>query len=146
MSQRYNIYLSLGTDYWDTEIKVKEYEDALAKKSTELRGLKKALGIDRTSRQKDSSESLSDYIEKLKQRAKAFGVARDKMGDKSRTLFAELEALVTLHDNCTEDERRTQGVRPEDILEWLRSVAFPESKAIDQHFVEKQQRFWVQEN
>lgn len=145
ISQRYNRYLSTGEDYWGDPISTKEYTDALKALSGELRQLKKALGIDRTSRQKDSSESLSDYIGKLLERAREFGVMRNEQSTMVLTAFMELKALVTLHDNCTEDERRTQGCTMEDIFSWLREYAFPEFDAIDKDFVENHQRYWVQE-
>lgn len=145
LSQRYNRYLSTGEDYWGEQISVKEFSDAVKTLSGELRQLKKALGIDRTSRQKDSSESLSDYVGKLLERAREFGVMRNQQTTAVLTTFMELRALVTLHDNCTEEERRTQGATMEDIFSWLREYAFPEFDLIDKDFVENQQRFWVQE-
>lgn len=144
LSQRYNRYLSTGEDYWGDPISVKEYEDALKSKSGELRQLKKALGIDRSSRQKDSSESLSDYVGKLLERAREFGVMRNQQSTAVLTTFMELRALITLHDNCSEEERRTQGATMEDIFAWLRDYAFPEFDLIDKDFVENHQRYWIQ--
>lgn len=145
LSQRYNRYLSTGEDYWGDPISVKEYEDALKSKSGELRQLKKALGIDRSSRQKDSSESLSDYVGKLLERAREFGVMRNQQTTAVLTTFMELRALITLHDNCTEEERRTQGATMEDIFDWLREYVFTEFDLIDKEFIENQQRYWIQQ-
>jgi hypothetical protein len=145
LSQRYNRYLSTGEDYWGDTITVKEYEDALKSKSGELRQLKKALGIDRISRQKDSSDSLSDYIAKLLERAREFGVMRNDQTTAALTTFMELRSLVTLHDNSNEEERRTQGCTMEDIFDWLREYAFPEFDQVDREFVESSQRYWIQE-
>jgi len=145
LSQRYNRYLSVGDDYWGDPISTKEFSDAVKTVSGELRQLKKALGIDRTSRRMDSTESLSDYVGKLLERAREFGVMRNEQSTKVLTIFHELRALITLHDNCTEEERREQGAEMEDIMTWLRDYAFVEFDAIDTEFVNTRQRFWVQE-
>jgi hypothetical protein len=145
MSLRYVNWLSTGSDYFGEPTIEKEVSDILKTLSGELRQLKKAMGVDRVSRQKDSSESLAEYIENLKQRSKTFGIMREDQLTKALTLFNELKALITLHNNTTDEERRKQRVRLEDIKTWLEETAFPEYDAIDQHFVDNEQRYWVQQ-
>lgn len=145
LGQRINTFISMDEDYWGEPINAKELNDQIKTISGELRQLKKSLGIDRSSRRQDSSESLSDYIERLKQRAKAFGVMRETQLTVALTLFNDLQALITLYENCTEEERREQGCTIEDILKWLKDYAFPEYQKVDKHFIENEQRYYIQE-
>ena len=110
--------------------------------SKELRLLKKALGIDKTSRDKDKGEQVATYIMNLGQRAKEFGVMRNQQAVKAITLFQELKALVTFHDNCTEEERRENHIQEKDVLEWIRTVT-PEFDEIDEQFRKTSQTYWI---
>ena len=59
------------------------------------------------------------------------------------TLFNDLSSLITLHDNCNEDERQQQKCEAKDILEWIRTVAIPEFEAVDQEFIDNEQKLWI---
>lgn len=142
---RYSTWMSTETDYYGDAINAKLLASMIKDFSVELRQLKKAVGIDKPSRQKDSGETLSDYIEQLKKRAGAYGVRRQNQLTAALTLFNELSAKITLHDNCTEEERRDLSVRPEDILSWIRDTAVPEYEEIDAWFIEHQQKNWIQD-
>ncbi len=141
---RYSNWLSTETDYVGEAVNIKEVASLLKEFSGELRQLKKAIGIDRTSRQRDQGESLSDFIEDLKERAAEFGVHRENQLTNALTLFNELHGLVTLHDNCLPDERKKLRCREEDIMRWIRETAIPKYVELDQHFIDNNQRFWVQ--
>lgn len=145
MCWRYGLWLSQERDYWGQGVDIDALKKSLFEYSKELRLLKKSLGIDKAQREKDKGESVADYLETLRVRAKEFGVMREQQLTKALTLFKELQALLTFHDNCDEIERREQNIEVEDILEWLRTVAFPEFDQIDHHFRHKQQRYWVRE-
>jgi len=139
---RWNQWISLERDYFGrVELDPRMQENAL-KAMKEVRDLKKNIGVDKASRDKERGESVASYIENLGMRAKEFGVMRDNQAEKSITLFRELLALVTLHDNCTEEERSKQGVKPEEILAWVRRVK-PEFDEIDKAFREGSQKYWI---
>lgn len=141
---RYSNWLSTESDYYGEAINAKDVASLLKEFSGELRQLKKAIGIDRTSRQKDQGESAADYLEDLRQRAAEFGVHRENQLTSALTLFNELTGLVQLHDNALPEERKKLRCTEEDILRWIRETAIPSYQAIDKHFVENNQRFWVQ--
>ena len=141
---RYSNWLSTESDYFGEAINVKDTASLLKEFSGELRQLKKAIGIDRASRQKDQGESLADYIEGLKERAAEFGVHRENQLTTALTLFNELAGLVTLHDNTLPDERKKLRCTEGDIMRWVRETAVPSYLKVDQHFIENDQRFWIQ--
>lgn len=143
LSLRYANWLSTEVDYMGELIDAKQVAAMMKDFSMELRQLKKSVGIDKPSRQREASESVSDYIEQLKIRAKEFGVMREEQLTSALTLFNELIARVTLMDNCTQEEREEQKCRPEDVFRWLREEAFPEFEEIDEYFIANSQRFWV---
>lgn len=141
---RWNQWISLERDYFGrVELDPRLQENAL-KAMKEVRDLKKNVGVDKASRDKERGESVASYIENLGMRAKEFGVMRDDQAEKAVTLFRELLSLVVLHDNCTEDERRKQGVKPEEILAWVRRVK-PEFDEIDEKFREGSQKMWIRD-
>jgi len=130
LSQRFNRFLGTGFDYWGDPVSTKEFTDAVKGLSLELRGLKKALGIDRISRKHDSSESVSDYVTKLLERAREFSVMRNEQTTKVLTVFMELRALVTLHDNCLSGDTEvltSNGVVPIATLADLKATVLSKS-------------------
>lgn len=142
---RYNRFLTHGVDYGGEFIIPDEIQKSILDISKELRQVKKLLGIDKAARERAKGESVNDYLDSLRHRAKQFGVMREQQLTKAITLFKELQSLITYHDNCTEVERRENEVTMEDIINWLREVAFPEFDQIDEHFQANQQRYWIRE-
>lgn len=142
---RWGLWLSQENDYWGNSVDPDALQKAINEYSKELRQVKKLLGIDKVTRDKEKGESVAEYIENLRRRAKQFGIVRNEQSVKSITLFKELHALVTLHDNCTESERKNQDIELEDIMDWLREVAFPEFDEIDKNFKETNQTYWIHE-
>ena len=142
MCWRWGLWLSQEKDYWGNSLDLEQIRRSLNDYSKELRLLKKALGIDKTSRDKDKGEQVATYIMNLGQRAKEFGVMRNQQAVKAITLFQELKALVTFHDNCTEEERRENHIQEKDILEWIRTVT-PEFDEIDEQFRKTSQTYWI---
>lgn len=145
MIWRWSNWISKGTDYYGDEIDEVVLHRQIKEWSTELRLIKKALGLDKPSREKDKGESVADYIENLRRRAKEFGVMREKQLTKSLILFNELRALMTLNANCDETEQREMHCTDEDVLQWINKTAIPEFEEIDNYFRKHQQRTWIQE-
>jgi hypothetical protein len=142
--QRWSLWLSRGIDYYGDTVDARVLAAQLATYSTELRLLKKNLGIDKPSRDRQrGDESVTTYLANLRERAREFGVMRNKQFDKALELLHELAALMTFHDNCDALERQENHVTQEDIFDWLRTIAIPEFHAIDDHFRKSQQRYWI---
>jgi len=145
LSLRFANWLSTETDYNGELIDPRLITAQIKDFSGELRQLKKSVGVDKPSRQREASESVSDFIEQLKTRAKEFGIMREEQLTTALTLFNELISRITLMDNCTQKERNEQKCNPDDIFDWLRNEAFPEYAEIDKYFIEHHQRFWIKE-
>lgn len=140
---RYNRWLTHGIDYHGDPVEADDLQKTIIDLSKEVRQVKKQLGIDKAARDRQKGESVSDYLDNLRHRAKQFGVMREKQLTKALTLFNELQALVTYHDNCTPEERRENDVQIDDILDWLRDVAFPEFQEVDVYFQKNEQSTWI---
>lgn len=142
---RWNLWLTLEQDYFGGSINPQDTQKAIKDYSTEIRLLKKSLGIDKGSRDKDKGESVAAYLEDLRVRAKEFGIMRNEQSVKLTTLGHELIALLTWHDNCTEEERRENDIEVHDFMDWLRTIFVPEFQEIDAKFRETSQKYWIRE-
>lgn len=143
---RWGQWLSRQVDYWNEPVDEKELTRQAKDTSQEIRQLKKGLGIDKVTRDKVKGEdSVANYIENLKIRAKQFGVNREKMLDKGLELSQELVAKLTLYDNCTDDERRELNITQDDLVSWIRDIYVPEFEKVDAHFRANQQKMWIRD-
>lgn len=144
---RWHNWLSREKDYWGDPIDPAQMQKYINEFSKEVRYLKKNINIDKSSRDKEKSESVSAYIHSLGVRAKEFGIMRNEQAVKAITLFKELQSLITLHDNCTPEERREKYllVSQEDIFNWIRTRAIPEMDEIDAKFRAGSQTYWIDE-
>jgi len=141
---RWGTWISRTKDYWGDPVDEDKLQQSLKAHSTELRQLKKQLGIDKVARDRAKGEdSVPAYINNLLRRAKEFGVHRQEQSAKAIELFQQLRALVTLHMNADEVERQEMHIQEHDILDWLLTIAFPEFEEIDAHFRKHQQQTWV---
>jgi len=147
MCYRWNSWISKEMDYNGEVIDQEKTLRAVTDLSKEIRLIKKQLGIDKSSREKDKGESVAKYIDDLRIRAKEFGVKRNEEAVTAITLFKQLESLMVLSLNCTPEERRENRdikAEMEDIFDWLATVAIPEMNAIDTKFRENQ-KLWIRE-
>jgi len=142
---RYGSWQNRGTDYHGDEIDSDQLGTAILNASKEVRQIKKALGIDRVSRDKAKGESVADYLEDLRVRARQFGINRENQLDVALELFQELSGMVTLYWNCDEEERRDEHITSDRIMEWLRDTAIPKFEAVDRHFQVHEQKFWIRD-
>lgn len=144
--RRWSRWLSRRVDDAGIRIDEKTVGERLGATSTELRQLKKLLGIDKVAREKAKGEgSVPHYLANLLERAKAFGINRERQLDKGLELANQLSSLVMLHRNCNEDERRSLHVTEADLIEWIETVFVPEFEAIDSYFRAHDQKFWVRD-
>ncbi len=145
MCHRWNSWISKEMDYNGDAIDQEKTLRAVTDLSKEIRLIKKQLGIDKSSREKDKGESIAKYIDDLRIRAKEFGVTRNNQAIKAITLFKQLESLMVLNKNCTPEERReNKDIKAEvdDIFDWLTTIAIPEMNEIDEEF-RKHQKMWI---
>lgn len=145
MVYRWSLWITREVDYNGMPISIDETNRSIKDFSVEIRQLKKALGIDKAARDKEKGESVQDYIENLKIRAKKFGIVRNKQASKAIELFQDLTALINFHDNCTEQERKENDVEIIDIINWIRDTAIPEFQSIDEEFRKTDQTYWIRE-
>jgi hypothetical protein len=55
----------------------------------------------------------------------------------------ELSGIVGAFDRSDEEERKKLGYETEhDILQWIRESMLPDFKAVDEHFIENEQKLW----
>jgi hypothetical protein len=146
MLHRWNIWLSSQRDYWGSVIDANETQKQIKEWSVEARQLKKSLGMDKLTRDKQKGDdSVAAFIANLLHRGREFGINRERQLDKALELFQQMSALVTLHDNTDEIEQREQHVTTDDVMEWLREIAIPEYRAIDDYFRTHVQSAWIRD-
>lgn len=144
---RWSTWASTLKDYNGAKVDQVDLQKRIKESSTEIRQLKKSLGIDKLSRDRSKGEgSVPHYWASILARARHFVIMRNKQFDKALELSQQVIALVTFHMNSTEKERRMFGATAEDIVEWLRDVYKPEFEAIDAEFRANQQRHWIEED
>jgi hypothetical protein len=147
MVWRWQSWTLKGMDWWGNDIDEKDLRGSIKAYSSELRALKETLGLDKATRDKEKGEDVATYIEKLRERAKQFGVMRNEQCAKIITLFQELAALIMLMHNTTgyPDEQKEQLCSEQDVIKWIVDVALPEFNAIDSEFKTNEQRFWIRD-
>lgn len=135
-----------GGRNWNGEtVDADDLTKKLVSMNAELRQLKKLLGIDKKARDAARGEdSIPVFIAALLTHAKEFGIMREEQLDKALELTHQLIALITLHDNCDDIERRETHCTLDDVIEWIRTVYIPEFSAIDEYFRTHVQRYWIQ--
>jgi hypothetical protein len=145
LSYRYASWmLQGGVDYDGQFIDDKAIRDHKQKIDQEIRLVKASMGMDRKGRVESEQQSTAEYLKNLLRRAQEFGIHRDHQIAKSIDLMNEVSKLVGLHDRSDEEEKHHLGVSAEQILAWLRDVALPEYRAIDDAF-RANQRLWIQD-
>lgn len=142
---RWGRWIVTQHDYWNDPVDENSLQKSLKEHSAEVRQLKKSLGLDRETRERERGEnSVENYLARLRQRAKNFGYMRNKQSAMAIELWMDLRAMITLHNGCDEKEKVEQGVQVDDILRWLQEVAFPRFDAIDIEF-RKEQGTWIRD-
>lgn len=140
---RWSLWLSKGMDYYGEEIDVPKTAATVASYSTELRLLKKNLGIDKPARDRSrGDDSIPAYLDALRQRAQEFGIHRNQQAAHVMEAFQRMSALLTYHDNCTPDEQLEFSVTEEDIFQVFRDE-IAAWNALDEEFRSTVQTYWI---
>jgi hypothetical protein len=145
MVYRWGLWMAQGFDYLFSRIDETQLKNAIKEYSVETRLIKSSLGIDKATRNKEKSESISDYTDKLLARAKIFGYHRNKQYEIAVTKMYELRSMVGTFDRCDEEERRILDLSMESILDWVRINVIAEWDEISTEF-RKTQAMWVKED
>lgn len=143
MCYRWGIWILAEEDYYGRKINPTEVQKSIETYSREIRGIKKDLGIDKSTRDKDKGDSIAEYIQMLGIRAKEFGVSRNKQSAKAIEILMEAMALITLYENSTDSERKEFKANFEDIIDWFKS-RFDEFSKIDAE-LRKNQAMWIRD-
>ena len=141
MTYRWGTWLIQEMDYSGKKINAQELQKSIGAYSKEIREIKRDLGMDKSSRNRDQGENLAAYLENLRLRAKEFGVARNEQAVSAINILMELRGFITLYRKSNDAERREFNSNPEDILEWCESK-FDEFDKIDAALRESQ-KYWI---
>lgn len=152
--QRYQWYTLAGIDYDANLIVAKEesdYRRAIKELNQQILDVQKELGVTKAERERATDkDSVGAYITELLQRAKEFGLMREKQLDRGLELVNELFAMTGAYKRSNENERRKLGLEdPETIIDWVIEVMQPSYNEIDDHFKQGDgtpgsgQKYWI---
>lgn len=144
LSYRWGLWMAQGFDYVYARVDEGQLKNNIKEYSVEIRLLKQSLGIDKSTRDKDKGESLSDYTTNLLRRAKEFGYHRNDQYELAVTKFYELRTMVTTFDRCDDEERSLLDLSHESIFEWIRDNVIKEWDELSEAF-RKNQSMWIRE-
>lgn len=135
---RYQTWLGTETAYGNIPLapsQLEQYRRNLQDISRTVASLKNTLGISR-SRRHGEGETVADYVERLRRRARAFKVMRDEQAVQAIVLMKELQSQVrTFLRATTPKERKVIGLEDEAaVLQWMVDDLFPRFDKIDEDF------------
>jgi hypothetical protein len=142
LSYRWGLWMAQGFDYLYTRIDEGQLKNSIKEYSVEIRLLKASLGIDKSTRDKEKGESLSDYTDTLLERAQVFGYHRNEQYAMAVTKIYALRSMVTTYDRCTPEERRTLDLTTDSIFEWIRLEMLKPWDQLSADF-RKNQTMWI---
>lgn len=141
---RWNQHLASGYDYHDNLVDDDLLRKQVKEQSVAITLLKTSLSLDKKSRDAALNEgNFATWLADVKRRAKLFGVHRETQLTKALSCMNELSGIVGAYDRSDEEERKKLGYETEhEILQWVRDVMLPDFRAIDEYFLENEQRMW----
>jgi hypothetical protein len=144
LSYRWSLWMGQGFDYVYARVDEGQLKNNIKEYSVEIRLLKQNLGIDKSTRDKEKGESLSDYTANLLHRAKEFGYHRNDQYELAVTKMYELRSMVMTYDRCDDEERALLDLSLETIFEWIRDNVIKDWDDLAAAF-RKNQSMWVRE-
>lgn len=140
---RWTMWMSKGRNYYDEDINIKQHSDMVQDASREIRQMKKAIGLDKPSRDKvRGDDSIGALWDHLLRRAREFGYMRNEQYVQVITSFQRIKALIQFMDNCDELERKENACEPQDVFEVLREE-IKTFDQIDEAFRHTKQTLWI---
>lgn len=141
---RWTQWLASDSDYvgdsFDDKLQaqLKAYSDQITK-------IKTSMVLSKDSRDSAANDgNFAKWFGELKQRARVFGIHREDQLQVALTLMNELSGIVNTYDRSDEEERIRAGfISEEAIMAWIRTTMIPTFKALDEHFTEHVQRYWI---
>jgi len=141
MTYRWGTWLIQEMDYSGKKVNAQELQRSIATYSKEIREIKRDLGMDKSTRDRDQGENLAAYLENLRLRAQEFGIARNEQAVSAINILMELRGFITLYRKSNDAERREFNSSPEEILTWCEEK-FEEFDEIDAALRENQ-KYWI---
>lgn len=143
---RYNHWLSMRCRYDSSAVDEGSLLKSVRDLSAECRLLKKTLGIDKVTRDRQRGDgSVAHFIARLAERAGRFGVMRSATCAKAIELGQQVLMMVDWHKGCDEEERREYHLEHADIFAWLDTTYRKELGEVDAAFRAGDQQFWIRE-
>lgn len=141
---RWSQWIAEEKDYFGDPVNVMELQKNIKEYSSEIRLVKKALGIDKATREKEHGETVADYIHNLKLRAQEFGIHRNNQAVAAITLWQELVGVVQFHMGSSPDERNEFHANESDVIKWVVDH-IPVFEEIDDEFRKTSQQYWIRD-
>jgi hypothetical protein len=144
---RWNQHLALGRDYDGNLIDEDLIRKQVKDQSEAITRLKTSLGLDKKSRDAALNEgNFAAWLADVKRRARIFGIHRETQLQKALVLMNELSSIIDSFERSDEEERSKLGFSSyEDIVGWVKNTMVPEYKALDEHFLQNEQRYWTRD-
>lgn len=142
---RWQWQLASGVDYWLTELDASDetvLRRSIKETTAQISQVQNDLGLTLSQRNADV-DSVGAYIVTLKQRAKEFGVHRERQLGRALELMNEVISTVGAYQRSNSKERDKLGWNSaEDVLDWILEVVAPQYQAVDDHFRTHVQKYW----
>lgn len=114
----------IGTGVWKrvqmNAADLAKAQKALAAASTEIRALEKQLGIDKASREASGSMTIPDYLSRLKNYGRLYGLHVTDRVKFIEEFVMELTWRLNLEREGDAEDRAYHDCTPEKILDWAR--------------------------
>jgi hypothetical protein len=141
---RWSQHAAAGYDYQKNLVDDDLLRKQLKEQSEAIAKVKTSLGLDKRTRDAALNEgNFHAWFADAKRRAKLFGMHRENQLNKALGLMNELSSIVGTFDRSDEEERKKIGYAAEiDIVAWVRDEMLPAFHAVDEHFIENEQKMW----
>lgn len=142
---RWTLWASRESNYFGEEINPKEMALLADKFAVEIRQLKKALGVDKTTRDRNTGDSsVAARWDNVCRRAEEFGIKRNEEAIQAIESMHRIAAMITYHKNCDPKERAEFHVELEDVIEVIEEEVAT-FRQIDEEFRRNVQRYWIRD-
>lgn len=147
MIYRWTLWQAAGVDYEGHLIEDTSLQRSMKEYGDQINKIKLSLGINKAARTAALNDgNFATYLVDLKARAKAFGIHRETQLREALVLMNEVTAAVGSFLRSDEEERTKLGFQTaEEVLEWIMDEIKPRYDAVDEHFRQNEQRYWVRD-
>lgn len=121
---------------------VGRYNDEIRAATKEIRDIEKAMGIDKKSREAGGSETVRDYVTRLKRLGHEYGIHIAERVKAYEEFAMEMRWRVRVNENADAEDRAYSDCTPEAIIAWA-SAKLAELEEVDRRFAEQQGKLAV---